>query len=151
MGIAALYAASLIFEQDCLVIAVRPRWRHPRCGSCGRRCSGYDHRPLRRWRHLPIGSLKVWLEYAPRRVHCSQCGIKTEQVPWARHGSSFTTPLEEMAAYLAQITDQSKVQKLLGISWRSVGNIVERVVAERLDERRFKGLRAIGVDEFSLP
>ena len=149
LGIAALYATSLIFEEDCLVIAVRPRWRHPRCGRCARRCSGYDRRPLRRWRHVPIGSLKLWLEYAPRRVHCPQCGIKTEQVPWARHGSSFTMPLEEMAAYLAQITDQTKVQKLLGISWRSVGNIVERVVAERLDDTRFKGLSAIGVDEFS--
>lgn len=149
LGITALYAASLIFTDEGLIIAVRPRWHQPRCGCCGRRCKGYDRRPVRRWRHLPIGSLKVWLEYPPRRVHCPQCGIKTEQVPWARQDSAFTKPLEEMAAYLAQITDQTKVQKLLGISWRSVGNIVERIVTERLDETRFKGLSAIGVDEFS--
>jgi len=37
----------------------------------------------------------------------------------------------------------------MGISWRTVGNIVERVVAEKLDPKRLDGLRRIGVDEFS--
>jgi transposase len=38
---------------------------------------------------------------------------------------------------------------MMGISWRTVGSIVERIVAERLDPHRFNGLRRIGVDEFS--
>ena len=41
------------------------------------------------------------------------------------------------------------VSRLLGISWVTVGSIVERVVARRLDGARFAKLRRIGIDEFS--
>jgi transposase len=51
-------------------------------------------------------------------------------------------------AYLAQVTDRTKVTKLTGIAWSTVGAIVERVVARRLDPERLQGLRRIGVDEF---
>ena len=51
--------------------------------------------------------------------------------------------------YLAQVTDRTAVSRLLGISWVTVGSIVERVVARRLDGARFAKLRRIGVDEFS--
>ena len=39
--------------------------------------------------------------------------------------------------------------RLLGISWLTVGSIVERVISERLDSKRLDKLRRIGVDEFS--
>jgi transposase len=54
-----------------------------------------------------------------------------------------------MAAYLAQATDKTNVTRQMGISWRAVGQIVERTVARKLDPARLEGLRNIGVDEFS--
>jgi transposase len=96
-----------------------------------------------------MGRLRIWLEYAPRRVECRRCGVRTEQVPWAAQGSRFTGDFEELVAYLAQVTDQTRVTELMGISWSTVGAIVERVVARRLDPSRLEGLRRIGVDEFS--
>lgn len=91
----------------------------------------------------------MWLEYAPRRVECPQCGVRVEAVPWAEAGSHFTAPFEELVAYLAQITDKTSVSRLAGIAWASVRAIVERVVARYLDASRFQGLRRIGIDEFS--
>jgi transposase len=96
-----------------------------------------------------MGRLRISLEYAPRRVECPRCGVRSEQVPWAVHGSRFTGDFEELVAYLAQVTDQTRVTELMGISWTTVGAIVERVVARRLDPSRLEGLRRIGVDEFS--
>lgn len=93
--------------------------------------------------------MRVWLRYAPRRVECPGCGVRVERVPWASSGSMFTLPFEEMVAYLAQATDKTKVTRLMGISWQTVGSIVERVVQRCLDPERLKGLRTIGVDEFS--
>jgi len=93
--------------------------------------------------------MRFILEYAPRRVECPDCGVRVEMVPWAGPGSRFTRPFEEMTSYLAQITNKTEVARMMGISWRTVGNIVERVVAERLDPKRLDGLRRIGVDEFS--
>jgi transposase len=149
LGVTGLVVDSVRFELEGLVVAVRPRWRQPRCGECGKRATGYDARPARRWRHLGIGEQKIWLEYAPRRVDCGRCGaVRTEKVPWAPHQSRFTWELEELVAYLAQVTDRTKVTKLTGIAWSTVGAIVERVVARRLDPERLQGLRRIGVDEF---
>ena len=133
-----------------LEVSVEPRGQRTRCGNCGRRAAGYDRRSQRRWRHLPLGPCAVWLCYAPRRVNCTNCGITTEQVPWAQGARSrFTVALEETAAYWAIFTDKSATQRLLGISWRAVDEIVVRVVARKRDPARLDGLRRIGIDEFS--
>lgn len=150
VGVTQLYVKDFLWTIDeDLVVEVRPRWRKPRCGNCGRRAVGYDRRPWRRWRHLACGQTPLWLGYAPRRVQCSRCGIRTEEVPWAASGSRFTWAFEELVAYLAQITDQTKVTQLVGIAWSSVGSIVDRVVERQLDGKRLDGLVSIGVDEFS--
>ena len=88
----------------------------------------------------------MWLRYASRRVSCGRCGVRVEQVSWAAHGTTFREPREEMAAYLAQVTDRTTASRLVGISWPAVGGIVERVVARRLDATRLGRLRRIGVD-----
>lgn len=150
LGVTDLFVQFVSFEVEGLVVRVRPRWRHPRCNECGRRSACYDHRPARRWRHLGLGSVKLWLEYAPRRVACSRCGtVRVEKLPWAEPASRFTRDFEETVAYLAQVCDQTQVTKLMGIAWVTVGSIVERVVARRLDPSRLDDLVRIGVDEFS--
>jgi transposase len=132
-----------------LSVEVAPLWRRPRCGVCGRRAPVYDRRPLRWWRHLVIGARVVRLAYAPWRVRCPQCGVRTERVPWGASASRFTWDFEEWVAYLAQITDQTQVHKLTGVAWATVGQIIERVVSRRLSPQRLANLRRIGIDEFS--
>lgn len=150
LGVTGLRVTEVFFQIDGrLTIMVAPGWRLPRCGRCGRRAPIYDHRPLRWWAHLPFGATPVRLGYAPRRVDCPRCGVRTEQLPWGEAASRFTTAFEEMVAYLAQITDTTHVARQMGISWSAVGSIVARVVARRLPAERLASLRWIGIDEFS--
>jgi len=150
LGVSDLLVDSVSLSPDGLVIKVRPKWRKPRCGQCGKRAPREDMGVSRRWRQLGWGSVKVWLEYSPRHVLCRQCGgVRVERVPWAAHRARFTLEFEEMTAYLAQVTDKTQVTKQMGISWESVGAIVERVVARCLDPERLKNLTRIGADEFS--
>jgi transposase len=74
--------------------------------------------------------------------------VRVEDVPWAAHASSFTYDFEELAAYLAQVTDKTRVTELMGIAWSTVGAIVQRVVDRKLDPELLENLRCIGVDEF---
>ena len=150
IGIASLFVTGVYLEEACIILPVKPSWRRPRCSGCGKICPGYDHshEPVQ-WVHLGIGAMRLILEYAPRRVECPDCGVRVELVPWARPGSRFTRPFEEMTAYLAQITNKTEVSRMMGISWRTVGNIVKRVVDEKLDPKRLDGIKHIGVDEFS--
>lgn len=149
LDVKELLVDDLAFEPEGLVIYVRPRWRRPRCGACRRKCPGYDQSPPRRWRHLALGRMPFILVYSPRRVECSTCGVITEEVPWAALGARFTREFEEMTAYLVQRMDKTAVTRLMGLSWRAVGRIVERIVGERLDRRRFDKLYVIGIDEIS--
>jgi transposase len=136
--------------QYSLVISVRPTWFKARCPICKRIRPGYDRKKEpTSWVHLSLATIPIILEYTPRRVDCPTCGIHVEMVPWARHDSRFTRPFEEKVAYLAQITNKTEVSRIMGISWRTVGNIVNRVVKDNIDPNRLDGLRNIGVDEFS--
>lgn len=149
LRVKGLVVSGARIEPHGVEVEVRPRQRSARCGQCGRPCPGYDRAPVRLWRHLSLGPTAFWLRYAPRRVQCREHGVKVERVPWAAHDSRFTHEFEEMTAWLAQRMDKTATCKLMGINWRTVGTVVERVVAARLDPRRLEELYVIGVDELS--
>ena len=149
IGVTQLFVREANFEEGGLVVDVVPSWRRSRCGDCGRKASRYDRMPARRWGHLSYRKARIWLQYSPWRTSCADCGVKVEQVPWAERASRFTRQAEELIAYLAQITDKTTVQKLTGIAWRTVGDVVERVIQRTLSSGRLDNLRQIGIDEFS--
>jgi transposase len=144
-----LWVKGIRFEGDAVVIEVRRRFRGLTCRQCGTRVKGRFDEKTRRWRHLALFGTTTWIEGPIRRLRCPTCEkVQKEAVPWARHRSSFTRPLEDAVGFLAQKLDHTAVSKLFGISWATVGSIAARLVAEQLHEDRFDNLRAIGVDEF---
>jgi transposase len=149
LGVKAMVVRGARLTPQGVVVEVRPRQRRPRCGVCGRPSPGYDTSAARLWRHLSLGRTPFWLRYAPRRVECREHGVIVERVPWAAHGSHFTLQFEETVAWLAQNMDKTATRRLMGINWRTVGAIVERVVKARLSPERLDELYVIGVDELS--
>ena len=89
------------------------------------------------------------IECELRRLRCRDCGVHLEPVPWARPDAHHTRDFEDVVAWLAQQMAKKPIAGLLRIAWDTVGQIVERVVAERLNDERLHGLVAIGVDEVS--
>jgi transposase len=144
LGVKALVVRGAQFEPHGVEVEVRPRQRRARCGECGRPSPGYDTSASRLWRHLSLGRTAFWLRYAPRRVLCREHGVKVERVPWAAHGSHFTYEFDEMTAWLAQRMDKTATCRLMGINWRTVGTVVQRVVQAKLDPSRLEELYIIG-------
>lgn len=139
-------------ESQAVLVRVRPRRSTKRrCGRCGLAAPGYDHgQGRRRWRALDLGTLRCYLESDSPRVNCATHGITVALVPWARHDAGHTRDFDDQAAWLVTHTSKSAVCDLLRIAWRTVGSIIERVVAEgRAAHDPFEGLRRIGVDEIS--
>jgi transposase len=152
LGIKHLVVDNFEVEGGGLVVDVHPRWQKPRCSGCGRHraCSGYDTLGPRRWRHLDWGGVRIHLRYAPRRVSCRHCGVVVERVPWAASAKTrFTWDFEEQVGFFAQRIDKSAVELALGIAWRTVGAIIERVVTRRRPTKPLRRLRRVGVDELS--
>ncbi|MFN8033726.1 MAG: transposase family protein [Mycobacterium sp.] len=66
-------------------VTLRPRARLLRC-PCGKRIKAVYDRRRRRWRHLDLACRRLWLVYDIRRLDCPDCGVITEELPWARPG-----------------------------------------------------------------
>lgn len=137
------------FDDQGLVVGVAPTWRKPRCSGCGHTCPSYDRARARRWRHLDLAGMKFVLRYGTRRVDCPRCGVVVEYVPWADVGSWFTRPFEDQVGYLAQRSDKTSVSALMRVAWKTVGDIIRRVVKRHGSDRLLEGLTHIGVDELS--
>lgn len=140
---------SVEFSADGIVVGVVRTARRHRC-PCGSKAPVYDRAGRRRWRHIDACGSKLWLEADLVRVRCRRCDtVRTEAVPWARPRARFTRDLEDVIAWLCQRTDKTAVTRLLRVSWEAVQAVVERVVAERIDDRRLDGVFRLGVDEIS--
>ena len=136
---------------DAVVVTVRLRRRRLNCADCGHSTRArYDERPVEsRWRHLDLGRHRLEIRARLRRLVCPAHGVRTEAVPFARAGSGFTGDFEALVAWLAVRMDKTAICDLVRINWRTVGRIIERVVADALDPGRLDGLFEIGVDEIS--
>jgi transposase len=148
LGLAGASVTGVRFAQEGVVVGVRLRRRRRVCSRCGQVCRATHDTVWCRWRHLDLGALRCYLVCPLRRVKCPDCGVRVEAVPWAR-GARFTRDFEDVVAFLAQQMAKAPIARLMRIAWDTVGRIVERVVAERLDSGRLDGLRRVGVDEVS--
>lgn len=134
---------------EILVIGVAVRGRS-RCSRCGRKCPRYDRLDTRRWRHLDFGQFTAFLEAQLWRVECPRCdAVVVEEVTWADARSGFTKPFEEVVAWLAQRLDKTAASSLMRVAWRTVGAIIERVVARQREPIDWSKVKAIGIDELS--
>lgn len=139
-------------ESETVVAHVRPRRATKRrCGRCGQRAPGYDQGEGRRnWRTLDLGTLMCYLQADSPRVNCPEHGPTVAQVPWARHGAGHTYAFDDTVAWLVTHTAKSTLVELMRVAWRTVGAIVDRVVADgRAAHDPFDGLERIGIDEIS--
>lgn len=133
-------------SDSAVEVRLRPTARLMSC-PCGKRFRTFYDRRERRWRHLDLAGRRLWLVFEIRRVGCPDCGITTEDLPWARPGARHTRDFEDSVLWLAQRTDRTSVATLMRCAWETVTAIIGRGVAELLDERRLMTLYRIGVDE----
>jgi transposase len=133
-------------SDGAVMVWLRPKARLLSC-PCGKRFRSFYDRRERRWRHLDLAGRRLWLVFDIRRVDCPDCGVVTEELPWARPGARHTRDFEDTVLWLAQRTDRTSVSTLMRCSWETVTAIIGRGVTELLDERRLMTLYRIGVDE----
>ena len=146
LQIPGAWVTDVVIGKRDVEVTLRPKARLLTC-PCGIiSAAAYDRR-RRRWRHLDLGRHRLWLVYEIRRLQCPECGVRTEELPWARPGARHTSDFEDTVLWLAQRTDRTSVATLMRCGWETVTAIINRGVAELLDTRRLQTLYRIGVDE----
>ena len=134
------------FTAEGVIVTVRLRRRRRVCSRCGQTGAAGDPRPARQAlappgpRRQPLRDrVRAAAAVVPRPAACG----------WRRsrgrgRASRYTRDFEDVVAWLAQQMAKTPIAGLLRIGWDTVGRIVERVVADHLDERRLRraGLRS---------
>jgi transposase len=93
----------------------------------------------------------AFLEADAPRVRCTEHGVVVAAVPWARHAAGHTRDFDALVGWLVRQMSKEAVCRLLRIGWRTVGQIIARVVADAdaAAGDRLAGVRRIGIDEVS--
>ena len=129
-------------------VVVRPRANsRPRCSGCGQAGPGYDTQQPRRFEFVPLWGIAVFFVYAMRRVHCRQCGVRVEAVPWASGKHHLTDSYAWFLARWARRLSWKEVAEVFHTSWRKVFRSVEQAVEWGCAHQCLDGVEAIGIDE----
>jgi transposase len=100
---------------------------------------------------LDVGVRAAFVEADAPRVRCAEHGVVVAAVPWARHAAGHTRDFDALVGWLVRQMSKEAVCRLLRIGWRTVGQIIARVVADAdaACGDRLAGVRRIGIDEVS--
>lgn len=121
----------------------------PTCSVCQKPSSVYDTQPPRRFEFIPLWGFPVFFVYSMRRVNCPTCGVKVEQVPWAKGKHELTLTYMQHLAGWAKKLSWLEVARQFQTSWDKVFDSVRYVVKWGLENRDLTGICAIGVDEIA--
>lgn len=152
LSLQGVWVTAVEFGRGRVIVDVALRRRRLVCPECGWSTAARHNwqRRASTWRALDFGIWRVIVRCRLRRLDCRPCGrVVVEQVPFARHRARFTRDFDDVVAWLAQRCDKTAITELMRINWRTVGAIIERVVADQLDDTRLDGLYRMGVDEVS--
>ena len=136
--------------EKCLEIDVVPRRNSDAiCSCCDKPAPLYDRLNKRRFEFIPLWGYRVFLIYLMRRVNCADCGVRVEQVPWARGKRELTDAYQQFLAHWAKKLSWKEVAVSFRTSWDKVFRAVEYIVEWGLQHRDLSGVTAIGVDEIA--
>jgi transposase len=119
--------------------------RCPLCESRKIACRGASHR---RFRALPIGRKRVFIDFSIQRVECKSCGtVRQVKVGFADENSRNTRAFERYVLDLSSHTTIADAADHLGVSWDVVKDIQKRYLQRKFGRPRLGRLKQIAIDE----
>jgi len=150
LGVNDHKVTKITWEDGGLIVKMERMKRHKLpCNQCRKRSWVYDTLKERRWRHVPLWGIPVTIHYAPRRVDCSDCGIKVERIPWGPSKSPISLPFIILLATMSKQLAIDVVAKLYGLAWATVASAVKQAVDYGLEHQNTRNVVYIGIDEIS--
>jgi len=141
----------LSLENNEVTIYVKYNSHKGICPECKEECNIYDIRKTRKWRHLDMCQLKTYIVASIPRINCSEHKVKTIEIPWAESNNHFTYSFEIFAIQVLQASlNQTKVARLLRISFSQINTIMKKAVMRGLSSRSKANIEYLGVDEKSM-
>lgn len=131
--------------------SVEPAPSKLRCSVCRSRRVIRRGGRRRRFRGLPIGRRRVWIELTVPRLECKACGaVRQALVPFAPGQHGYSKRFASYVLDLAQHMTMWDVAQHLGVSWNLVKGLLKEALLRRYGRPRLKDLRLLAIDEISI-
>ena len=115
----------------------------------GKECPLYDHREMRRWRHLDTLDYKTYLNARVPRIKDENGKVKTIRVPWASTHERNSYKFEKVVIDLLQATkNQTQTANLANCGFNVINRIMHRATQRGLSRRPSEiTYHHLGIDE----
>jgi transposase len=105
----------------------------------------------RRFRTVPIGSKRVFLDLEVQRVECRRCGkVRQEKLGFADPRFSYSRAFERYALDLSKQMTIQDVARHLKISWDVIKEIQKGDLTRRFSRPCLKNVKRIAIEEISV-
>jgi transposase len=139
------------YQEGAILFSVKRKRGKFRCSECRSRDVILRGTLSRRFRMVPIGSKRVFLDYEVQRLECRRCGkIRQEKLGFADPRFSYSHAFERYALELSRHMTIQDVARHLGISWDAIKEIQKRDLTRRFSRPCLKNVRRIAIDEISV-
>jgi transposase len=119
------------------------------CSGCRQIVNqGYDSR-RQYLRDLSCFEYDTYLSLEKFRVECPFCGVRVEELSFARVFSHYTKRFEDYVAKLCSILPISQVAELCNLDWKTVKEIDKRYLEEKFSNPDYSSLKILAIDEVS--
>ena len=119
------------------------------CSCCKQTVGqGYDSR-TQYIRDLSCFEYSTYLCLDKFRIYCPCCGVKVEELGFARVFSHCTIRFEDYIAKLCSILPVSQVAELTGLDWKTVKEIDKRYLSQKFSNPDYSNLSLLAIDEIS--
>jgi transposase len=139
------------YAGGAVIFSVKRKRGKFRCPVCRSRNIIFRGTISRRFRMVPIGSKRVFLDYEVQRLECRRCGkIRQEKLGFADPRFSYGHAFERYALDLSKHMTIQDVARHLGISWDAIKEIQKRDLTRRFSRPCLKNVKRIAIDEISV-
>jgi transposase len=105
----------------------------------------------RRVRDLSCGDCRIYLDFEIRHVRCQDCGkVKQEELSWLVDNPIYTKRFAFFVERRCRSAIIRAVARKLYLDWKTVKELENRYMRERLRRTGALGLKVIGIDEVSI-
>ena len=139
------------YTRGAVIFSVKRKREKVRCPVCRSRDIIFRGKFSRRFRIVPIGLKRVFLDYEVQRLECRRCGnIRQEKLGFADPRFSYSHAFERYALDLSKHMTIRDVARHLGVSWDVIKEIQKKDLTRRFSRQCLKNVRRIAIDEISV-
>jgi transposase len=150
-GVRGYTCCSTTFREGEVCFRVEQNPDSFRCSLCGSSEVMRSGQIPRRFRSLPIGGKRVWIDLPIQRLWCIACTkIRQAKVAFADQRRGYTHAFERYALDLSRHMTIKAVACHLGIGWDAVKEIQKRRLQVRFKKPKLKRLKHMAIDEISI-